>query len=129
MEDKVKEALKAWNEFIQGYLLARNGWEEFTEQIRVNRILLEEFPIEAQRAMSRCNPKAKFTVALPRFADHIRGYMDADKLIFPIPEEEEEKKPKLEKPMPVIVSKEMKDTAKAMVEEEKPKNKRTLKGE
>ena len=103
MEDKVRKALEAWNEFMQGYLLAKSGWEKFSDQVREERIDLEEFPIEAQRAISRCNPKAKFTVALPRFADHIRGYMNADELIFPIPEKEEEKP--------------------------KPKNKRTLKGE
>ena len=91
MEDRVREAMEAWNEFMHGYLSARDGWEKFTKRVSTNRIHLEEFPIKAQRAISRCNPKAKFTVPLPRFADHVRGYMDADELIFPIPKAEEEK--------------------------------------
>ena len=97
MKKEVKEALRCWNKFIEGYQLAQEGWEEFSKLVGFGGLHLEEFPLEAQRALSRCNPKATFTVVLPRFADYVRRYAgDASTLIIPI----EEEKPKEEKPKP-----------------------------
>lgn len=112
MKEEVKEALGHWNKFIQGFQLAREGWEEFSKMVGFGSLHLEEFPLEAQKALSRCNPKATFTVALPRFADYVRKYADVNEMVFPV---EEEKLPLPEKPIPVIVSKKMKETAKEMI--------------
>ena len=101
MKEKVRKALEAWNEFIRGFQKARDGWEKFHEIVGAGRLSLEEFPLEAQRALTRCNPKAKFTVALPRFADYVRRYADVNDMIFPVEEEKPEKeKPKTEKDKP-----------------------------
>ena len=100
MKKEVKEALRHWNKFIEGYQLAQEGWDEFSKLVGFGGLHLEEFPLEAQRALSRCNPKATFTVVLPRFADYVRRYAgNVDTLIIPIEEEKpKEEKPKEEKP-------------------------------
>ena len=95
MDKNVKEAIRAWNDFIRGFRQAANAWERFSDLVGFSGLKLDAFPLEVQRAMSRCNPKAKFSVALPRFADYVRSQGGTSEMVFEIEEEEDKPKEKV----------------------------------
>jgi hypothetical protein len=97
MKKEIREAIGVWNDFIWGLQEAKKGWEKFSEMVGFGMVSLEEFPEEAQRIMTKCNPKAKFDVALPRFADYVRRYGDMNEMTFELEEEKPKEEPKPKK--------------------------------
>lgn len=85
---KVREALGAWNDFVQGLVAAEKAWKKFSWIITQREVGLEDFPVAAQKILSRMSPRSEIDVILERLSSAYREHRGFEFMFVEVPEEE-----------------------------------------